>query len=91
MLVQTVIRHVVWAERRTAGRIETTGLCSFSDGVRSVVRRKQRSCGQHRAIYVASGCWQRCDVEVILSAGCYVLTEIEFVPKPLMSCAVQVG
>jgi len=78
----------VWAERRTAGRIETAELCRFSDGVRSVFRREQQSCWQHRAIYVASGCWQRCDMEVILSAGCYVLTEMKFVPKPLMSCAL---
>ena len=84
MLMQTVIRHVVWAEHRTAGRVEATGLCRFSDGVRSVVQRQQPSSGQHRAIYVASGCWQRCDVEVILSAICYILTAIKFVPKPLV-------
>lgn len=38
VLVQTVLRHGVWAERRTAGRLETTRLCRFSDGERSVVR-----------------------------------------------------
>lgn len=91
MLVQTVLRQVMWAERRTAGRIATAGLCSFSDGERSVVRRETTElltaqgnlCGFR--LLAALCCGSHTFSGILL---CYVLTELKFVPKPLMSCLV---